>query len=68
MFRKYQSISRPPSDSTEMMAPFWMNSRPEASMISCSIPALRYSSTVLWLTSAARGWMAVPRCRSTTSD
>src|SRR5436190_3102838 len=63
--RKYQSSSCPPRLSTDMIAPFWTNSRSAASITSSSTPASRKTSIVRWLKWAARGWIAVPACRST---
>jgi hypothetical protein len=61
MKRWYQSSSFPPRLSTDTIAPFWTNSRAAAASTSSCRPTTRYASIVRWLTSAARGWMAVPR-------
>ena len=51
--------------STETIAPFCLNSFSAAVSTSSWIPALRKISIVRWWNDAARGWTAVPRCRST---
>jgi hypothetical protein len=65
-WRKKNFISGLARLSTETMAPFWANSSADADSISSCSPRLRKISMVRWWNEAARGWTAVPRCRSTS--
>ena len=64
--RKKNFISGLARLSTETMAPFCTNSCADADSISSCSPTLRKISMVRWWNEAARGWTAVPRCRSTS--
>jgi len=64
--RKKNFISGLVRLSTETMAPFCANSCADADSISSCSPTPRKISMVRWWNEAARGWTAVPRCRSTS--